>query len=476
MSEQNYVPQSQTTSFSAFPADRQAELARIQANKMQSLAHLPMPVKMPDGTEHPGHPGGPRGPQHVGAAARQAARPTHMPQGPVLATIDPNLQMPASAPPAVRPGVAVHRQAEQQADAMFAAAAGGFTSPVPQPLPVPVPNTPPVAHAMVPQHQFHAAPIPTPQPMAPAPVAPNLVQAYVNQVATQHPGVINPVADSEYMSVELPSRFSYYGFTDLYVCPFRAKHLSKLQKAHREQSLLAMVEAVSAVCYTTSPEYAGRPMAFELTLPDFFFVLYWLRLNSFTKSNYVHNTVCEDKGHVKRVSYTLNAREFDEQVARGDMTAEERAQIAALALPPESLKLSQIITQTNMKVRELETKPDPAVYCLADAPELIMRPPTMRDVLEFAESPEMKDPEQRSEFSFLAQLATHIQHTAGYLTLRQRLDIVGECSADQVSLIKDFENQLKDYGVEERVRIQCKECGAVSETKLSLAAHSFFPS
>ncbi len=301
----NYVPQSKTTSFDAFPADKQERMAQIQADKLKSVAHLPHPVDIPGIT---------------------SARPP-MQQAPALQAVDPRVQDAMVRPQhAQRPGVAYVPQPqnpEAQADAMFrdamaqpmhpaVAASMQQQQPDPRWVPQSAPSIPqPVAHAPVPQQK----------------VAPNLVQSYVNQVASQHPGVITPVADGEYSSVELPSRFAFYGFTDLYVCPFRAKHLGKLQKANREQSLLAMVEAVSAVCYTTAPAFAGRPMAFELTLPDFFFVLYWLRLNSFTKSNYVHHAECKDKNHKKRVSYTINAAEFDRQLAAGEITQEQRDEI-----------------------------------------------------------------------------------------------------------------------------------------------------
>jgi hypothetical protein len=146
------------------------------------------------------------------------------------------------------------------------------------------------------------------------------------------------------------------------------------------------------------------------------------------------------------------------------------------ALPKESLDISQLITQTDMKVNELETVPDPEVFHFSDSSAIIMRPPTMRDVLELAEAPQMRDPETRAEFAFLASLASHIQHRELQLTLEQRVDIIGNATGDQMQMVKDFEKALKGYGVEEKIRVQCKECGASRETKLSVAAHSFFPS
>jgi hypothetical protein len=275
-----------------------------------------------------------------------------------------------------------------------------------------------------------------------------LMQPQQGTVKNTMPGFENAIADGESMSLALPSRFAYYGFKDCYVQPLRARHLAKLQKAHREQSLLPIVEAVSAVMFTTEPTYAGRALAFDLSLPDFYMALYWLRMNSFTKSNYVHRTRCTGAEHIAKVD-------------RGEMDA-------------DTLQIQQVITKSNLEVIELEKIPDPAIYHFSDTSAMIFRPPTMRDVVEFSESPELQDESQREEFTFLAQLATHIQHRDLQLTLAQRVEIIKDATADQVELIQDFERALGDFGVIDKVEVQCKHCGHSQKTKLNIAAHSFF--
>lgn len=433
--------------FKAFPADVIAARNAAQASKAKSIEHFPVKVNIPGINAPIAMPTDPN-------AARPPQQPQYRPAVNVIdPTQDPNnqfVQMLQQAPrvpdvPMQQPQIQPHMHQQQQPMTM-----GQF-------IPPSVPQQPQI---QVQQPQGNAAQ--------------TMVQQYVNQVTSHNPGIVNPVADGLNTSVDLPSRFAYYGFTDLYVRPFVAKHLAKLQKANREQSLLAMVEAVSAVCYTTTPGFEQTPMAFELTLPDFFFVMHWLRLNSFTKSNYVHTTECKNERHLERVSYFKNAKEYEKQFADGELTEEEFTNIRTQALHPDSLTTSLLITNTTLKINMLDTIPDPSAYKFAGEDRIKFRPPSMRDVIEFAEAPEMLS-EERSEFSFLAQLASHIQHVSGYLTLRQRINIVGECSGDQVALLKGFEKQLKDYGVEEKVRVTCKECGASSESKISLAAHSFFP-
>lgn len=305
---------------------------------------------------------------------------------------------------------------------------------------------------------------------------PEVERVYLDQVDNPEPGFTRAVADGLYTSVALPSKFAYCDFKDLYVRPFTIKHIAKLQKAHRERSLLPIVEAVSSVIYTTDPRFSDVAMGFQLTLPDFYFVLYWLRLNSFTKSNYIHTTECTDPKHIERVALTEKFPEYEAAVAAGQMTVEALEEIRAQMLPKESLTISQMITAPQMQVNMLDTVPDPTIYRFEDTDALVFRPPTMQDVLEFAEHPKNVNLATRTEFAFLAQLASYVKHRDLPLTLDQRIDIIENATGDQMGLIKDFEKLLKVYGVEEKIQVTCKECGAARVSKLTLAAHSFLPS
>jgi hypothetical protein len=415
------VPTSKTETFMAFPQEKRDALAAAQAEKLKSIAHLPKKVNIPGFPNQVPIMTPVADQQQTRAQAPMTAQQHNMrgqqPMGAINVFVPDGQQ--------VDPNV--------QADRMF----GAFANV---------------------QHQPMAASIPKP----------------LDQVPNVKPGFTAAIADPESMGLDLPSRFSYYAFKDFYAQPFRTKHIAKLQKAHREQSLLPVVEAVASVCFTTDQRFAGQPIAFDLSLPDFFFVLYWLRLNSFTKSNYVHTTKCDNEEHIKRVEYMLNMDEIIQQFATQQMSEEEFARIKAQALPATSLDISQIVTNTDLRINELETLPDPEIYHFSESSQMYLRPPTMRDVIEFAEAPEMANPETRAEYVFLGGLASHIQHRDMRLTLADRIQIVGEAAADDIALIKGFEKALGDYGVEEKIKVQCKECGAVRGTKLSIAAHSFF--
>lgn len=277
----------------------------------------------------------------------------------------------------------------------------------------------------------------TPQPQAANVDAP--------MIRNPMPGFVVPLADSGGSSLALPSHFAYYGFKDLYVVPFKNAHLAKLQRAHAEQSLQPVVEVVSTVVYTSTPGY--KNLAFELTMPDFFFVLFWLRMHSFTKTQFIHKTKCTNPEHLQAVK-------------EGKYLA-------------DTLDIKRVIDKTTLATHELDYIPDPEEFNFGPESDIQFSPPRMRDVLEFLDHPMMRDPNTRTEFSYLAQQASHIQGIDAHLTLDQRIDIVENLEPDYAALIKKFEKVMKSYGVEESVQVQCKGCGASRKSPISLGAHSF---
>jgi hypothetical protein len=285
---------------------------------------------------------------------------------------------------------------------------------------------------------------PRPRPMA-APVDEPVV-------ANPMPGYVVPLSDAAGSSLALPSHFGYYDFKDLYVRPFKNGHLAKLSRAKVEGTLQPMVETVSTVIYSSDPQY--KNLAFDLTMPDFFFVMYWLRLNSYTKASFLHKDVCNNPEH--------------------------REKVVNKELAPDTLELKRVIDKTQLVTHELEVIPDPKEFNLGEDSIYELNPPRMRDVLEFMDHPYMSKPELRVEFSYLAQQAAHIrlkaeykEHPDHYASLEQRIDYIENLALDKVELVKRFEKLMKGYGVEESVTMNCRVCGASRASKIVLGASSF---
>lgn len=298
------------------------------------------------------------------------------------------------------------------------------------------------------------------------------------QVPNTMPGFTNAVSDGEYASLALPSRFGFYAFKDLYVKPLLTRHIAKLRRAHNEKTMLPAIEAISEVVYTTDPDYQGRAMGFELTLPDFLYVLYWLRMNSFTKSNFVHRTVCENEAHIAAVENWLEANDLIEISKKRALTEAETTRWNELQDLPKAedktLKIAEVVRNSHIHVQELAKVPDPQDFCFPDAPTLFMRPPIMRDLVEMAEAPQMRDPSQVEEYSMLFELASHFQDSQTYLTLEQRSEIAGATSPDQMKMIEEFQQLVAEYGVNETINVTCKHCQATRPSKINLGVHSFF--
>lgn len=268
-------------------------------------------------------------------------------------------------------------------------------------------------------------------------------------VSNDMPIITNGISDGEYSSLALPSRFRYYGFTDLYVKPFSTPHMAKLSRAHAEKSLQPVVEVVSSVLRTSTPGFEKTALGFQLSVPDFFFVMYWLRLNSYTKSNYIHRTTCKDPAHLAEVKEGLKS--------------------------PETLDITKIVTKSDIVIVDLDEIPDPEVYKFSESSEMVFRPAIMKDTLEFMDDPRFLNPQTREEFAFVANLASFIQHKTLDLPLSERVNIINAASNDDLQLITDFSDLVKDFGVVESIHVNCKECGASRVTKLTIDAHSFLP-
>ncbi len=248
-------------------------------------------------------------------------------------------------------------------------------------------------------------------------------------------------SEEEGTSVDLPSRFAFYPFKDLYVYTLRGKHLRKLARAHKENSLLQTAEVVSSVLCTTDPAYQGRALAFDLTIPDFYWVLYYLRQNSFTKSSFTHRTRCTNPAHHKLVE---------------DGKA-----------PVESLVIEEIVQKSTLKNNVLEKLPETDMSSL-ERDGIPYRPATIRDLVLIMDHPDFEkgDP----EFLWASEVASYI---GGGLSIQERIEIVDDLSPDQINAIKSYEEEVSHYGIDEEVVVHCKGCGASMKDRVSIDASTF---
>ncbi len=245
-----------------------------------------------------------------------------------------------------------------------------------------------------------------------------------------------PMTSPDAISIELPSRFHYYSFKDLYVKPLRVTHLAKLSKAVEQGSLQIQVEAISSVLETTSGE---KDLAFKLTSADYNAVLYWLRLSSFSKPSMRVTSVCRNPEHHKMVKAGVKT--------------------------VESLQVQTSFNKSDLKYDFLTEAPNPEIYklTLKDEPEDLtfsLTPETMADTIAFLDHPDWANEEFQYKSKIASTLGNLGKITGKTMTWDQRIQIVDEMlDLDQATLCMEFVATMDLYGVRESVDIQCKECG-----------------
>lgn len=257
----------------------------------------------------------------------------------------------------------------------------------------------------------------------------------------------------------LPSKFIFYpqDITSLSIRPLRIPEAKKIFQGQTLKSMRIMVEAVSACL---QPGLS----AFDLTRGDYYYLLYWLRIQSFKKSPYTLTAVCTSYDHIEKV--------VNEELSR------------------DSLIIEQIVH----KVGELNvTSPDfnkveEQIQLIRAEYGLDCYPPLMRDIVDIDEL-DQKD-EQGNTLSddqgnplppskdvlWTAKYASVLSPFKHGRTLQERMAIFDSLDLGP-DLLGDLDYLIKlfDHGVQERASVACKECGAKMDVSVSINALSFFP-
>ena len=261
---------------------------------------------------------------------------------------------------------------------------------------------------------------------------------YIHHAPVQSLGVQRPNSEAEALSIELPSRFAMYEFKDLFASPIRAYHMAKMARAHSEKSLRLMAECVSSMLHTSDERFENVSLAHQLTLPDFYYVLYFQRLTNYNKTRYLHTEQCSNPEHI--------------------------AMVKEGKLKKESLKITELITSSMLKTTMLDQMP---VIDEELMDGIRVRPATVQDSIDWLEDERFAN----EEFQFLGQIACYLEGE----TFSQKIDLASSLTPDQVQAVMDYEKALFGYGVEETITIRCKECGASMKTPVNIDASAFLP-
>ena len=299
------------------------------------------------------------------------------------------------------------------------------------------PPAPSASVSLIEDADESAQPQPSPVPTVQAPQA-----GGSPQVPPQKKSISE--SDPNFTGVELPSGFQFYPFKELSLGTVKVKHQAKFARAAKERSTRLTVECVSSLL-------GDDVSAMDLTIPDFFWVLYWLRLNNFSKTAMTHRAVCSNPDHLHDVNTGVKTR--------------------------ESLITVDIINKSKIKETTLDTNKVSAFLKDTDLSEFTdlgftLTAPRMRDTIEMEDkwlgTPEFDDIE------FMADAASCLTSTTGQpVSLEDRINVVGELTPDALTVLTEFRELAQSYGVEESLTTRCKDCNAVIETEISITAFDF---
>lgn len=245
--------------------------------------------------------------------------------------------------------------------------------------------------------------------------------------------------DSRYVSIGVPSNFMFYEYDTMSIRPFTLEELKKISKSYIDQNLSHLVEAVNA-CIDRS--------VYDMTIGDFWSLLYWERINSYKRYPYVVKGTCTDPAHLKDVKMKQ--------------------------LEAKTLELSDVLTSANLTVRDIpearSLEIESFVEKFADSTSVFLYPTTVSDLLELAENPELAS-------SISIKYATHLNRAYGKTLAERDAYLASSPLSKDLDSLTDIEDfiALCDHGVNEVFSVKCTGCGKSTDIELSIDALSFFP-
>jgi hypothetical protein len=274
--------------------------------------------------------------------------------------------------------------------------------------------------------------------------------------------------DPNFTTIGLPSQFAFYDFKQLTITQLKGIHQAKLSRAAKEKKIRYVVEAIGSTL-------GEGVSAFDLTPQDFYFLMYWHRLQSFPKNPQLIPYSCTNEDHIRRTILRTDHSDY---------------------LDPKTLDISTILNETTLKTEYLDGLDLSPFQELIDKYDLHVE--TMRDIVEFAELQEEEDyldqqeqseygddqttasveeesDESFSEVEWLQVRSVFLRRGPGRNTILERNEIVKQMSSDEIFELDKYIEAVTNYGVSEATVLRCKECGASHRVKLSVDALTFLP-
>ena len=260
----------------------------------------------------------------------------------------------------------------------------------------------------------------------------------------------------------MPSRFYFYSWDSLSIRRFTLLDLRKIYTAGSTQDLRTLAEGINS---------SIDKDVFSLTIGDFWFLMYWHRLNSYKKHPWNIQFPCDE--HCKEDEATKNDRALRLRNAYDEKAREEIN---------KELLHGCVISNTNTDIKYLDI--EEFEKCVNDATTPIeFYPMTVSELVEISEiSHNMRERKSKDVTgqTWFNEYAALLSREYGKL-LKHRIKWLETKSEDEDfnfdEFLEDFNSMFKasDHGVIEVVDVPCRRCGSTRQQTLSFDALDFFP-
>jgi hypothetical protein len=228
----------------------------------------------------------------------------------------------------------------------------------------------------------------------------------------------------------LPSGFVPYDFDDLLIRPFTIRELRLVSRAAQTGQYTNLLRAVDQ-CTDID--------AYQLTIGDFYYVLLWLRVNSYPKTPLLVNWHCTDMVSIN-----------DE----GGITTDPDEAVGTQVCDTHNSELVHMSTVDIIKLDKDSPEIDPRL----DYP----RAHLLDDIQEMLKNPE------------LMQLVRAIQYVKEGNTMQEKLEALER--EDDLELFDDAmgATEKHKHGIRETVYLKCRRCGGRHRHVLKIDPLTFF--
>lgn len=273
---------------------------------------------------------------------------------------------------------------------------------------------------------------------------------------------------------EIPSNMVFYPGTTLCIRTFKTPHIIKLIEAMEMEDLSMIVDVVSSVL---EPSFS----AYDLTPEDFFYCLYWLKINSFKKHPYEVKFVCTNPEHHEKVL----RKQLASDTLRNVVVLKQMGQLTINKITEDSLaKSSEILARI-----KAEYEVDVFAMRMKDYVELqgyLKRSAALAlkieelsgtDAFDSAELDALKLKKRELDSMYaMKDYAPYICLANPKATIADKLNYLNDLDVgpDFLGDLDEFIKSLS-HGVKETAVCHCQECKAEVEIDVSIEALHFFP-